>query len=158
MLDKPAKKIGRPSDYSAAKADEICEAVAKGNSLNRICTTFPNMPSLPAVYRWMEEHETFRANYSRARDICADVRAEEIIDIADTCADPNKARVQIDARKWLASKMKPKSYGDRLDIGSDGSPVRLVCEWNGQGRASSGRDQVEDQVPSLPPPSKKDEV
>jgi len=25
-------------------------------------------------------------------------------------------RVQVDARKWVASKLKPKVYGDRLDV------------------------------------------
>jgi hypothetical protein len=25
-------------------------------------------------------------------------------------------RMQVDARKWVASKLKPKTYGDRIDV------------------------------------------
>jgi hypothetical protein len=27
-----------------------------------------------------------------------------------------RKRMQVDARKWIASKLKPKMYGDRIDV------------------------------------------
>lgn len=46
-------------------------------------------------------------------------QAEEIVIIADSCTDPHKARLQIDARKWYASKLAPKKYGDKLDLNAN---------------------------------------
>jgi hypothetical protein len=50
----------------------------------------------------------------RAREERADLVADEIITIADTETDPQKARNRIDARKWWAARVNPKKYGDKL--------------------------------------------
>ena len=42
-----------------------------------------------------------------------DFYAEDVVEIADNEPDPVKARVRVDARKWIASKLLPKKYGDR---------------------------------------------
>lgn len=60
--------------------------------------------------------EIIMAEYSRAREIKAEIHVGQIIDIADNDPDPNSARVRIDARKWYASKIVPKQYGDRVDV------------------------------------------
>lgn len=54
--------------------------------------------------------------YSRAQEFKADLLADEIINIADTSEDPAKARNQIEARKWIASKYNSKRFGDRIDL------------------------------------------
>lgn len=61
------------------------------------------------------DKEAFVA-YERAREIRADLLADEIIEIADTATDSAKARNQIDTRKWVASKHYAKKYGDRIDL------------------------------------------
>ena len=53
----------------------------------------------------------------RAREKQADFCAGEIVTIADTEPDAAIARVRIDARKWVASKLRPKRYGDKLALG-----------------------------------------
>jgi hypothetical protein len=55
--------------------------------------------------------------YARAREEQTHLTAEDVIKIADTEEDPNRARVRIDARKWYASKLNRKDYGDSLDLG-----------------------------------------
>lgn len=55
-------------------------------------------------------------SYARAQDTRADLFAEEIVSIADTEPDHNKARNQMNARIWATSKLKPHVYGERLDI------------------------------------------
>lgn len=65
---------------------------------------------------WLGKHAEFAAQYARAREEQADHYADELLEIADTTKDPNKARLQIDARKWKASKLAPKKYGEKLDI------------------------------------------
>lgn len=49
--------------------------------------------------------------------------ADEILEIADgTPAEKGAialARLRIDTRKWMMSKLSPKKYGDRLDLEVD---------------------------------------
>lgn len=74
------------------------------------------MPARRTVLTWMASDTNFCTSIARAREEQAEHLAEEIVTIADTCTDPHKARLQIDARKWYASKLAPKKYGDKLDL------------------------------------------
>jgi hypothetical protein len=108
--------MGRPSDFTQEKADIICERIAVGESLRDICKD-DEMPYLSAVFRWLQSHESFQDQYARAREMQADTYADDIVGIADDFNDdPNSRRVRIDARKWTASKLRPKKYGEKLDI------------------------------------------
>lgn len=80
------------------------------------------MPAKSTVTGWaLQDVEGFAAQYARAREAQAEHYAEEIITIADTEEDANRARVRIDARKWTASKLLPKRYGDRVELEHSGS-------------------------------------
>lgn len=117
---------GRPSSYNEKIGDDICERLANGESLRRICLT-PNYPRQATVFRWLASNEAFREQYVRAREAQAEALADEIIDIADGKRaeyegiepDVQRDRLAVDARKWVASKLKPKVYGDKTLIGSD---------------------------------------
>lgn len=126
---KPATgKRGRPSMYSEELAAEICERIASGKSLRKVCEA-DDMPSISAVTKWLNSKPDFVAQYARARDGQADTYAGEIVEIADTEPDPNKARVRIDARKWVAARLAPKKYGDKIAHtgGDEGdNPIRAV--------------------------------
>lgn len=107
--------MGRPTTYNEKIADIICEALAKGAALYKLCQE-EGMPDEKTVYRWLEKHEEFSQKYTRARERQQDYEADHIIAIADNATDANIARLQIDARKWRASKLAPKKYGDKLDV------------------------------------------
>ena len=117
---------GRPTTFNDAIADDICERLANGESLRRICLT-PDYPRQATVFRWLAAHEQFREQYRVAREAQADVLADEIIDIADgkraayegTEPDVQRDKLSVHARQWAASKLKPKVYGDKTLIGSD---------------------------------------
>lgn len=131
------RKLGRPTDYTKDMADKICEKISGGLSLRAICAE-PGMPARGTVYRWLIENADFQDQYTRAREKQADHFAEEIIEIADSAvaesAAVSKAKLQIDARKWAASKIAPKKYGDKTELdvkSSDGSmrpSVRLDAD------------------------------
>jgi hypothetical protein len=108
--------------YSAEEAQEIkdrvCLEIAEGKSLRSICEA-DDMPAAETIRVWLIEDGEFSAQYTRAREEQADFYADEIIDIADTAKDANLARLQIDARKWKASKLQPKKYGDKLALDAD---------------------------------------
>lgn len=93
----------------------VCTAIASGMSLRKICEA-PDMPSIDTIRVWLIEDAEFSAQYARAREEQADFYADEIVTIADTEEDPNRARVRIDARKWTAGKLKPKVYGEKVDL------------------------------------------
>lgn len=128
-------KTGRPSNFTPEIGDEICELITEGLSLNKICQ-MDKYPALKVVYSWLRANPEFSNNYTRAKQEQADTFADKIADVAfDTLAgkyEPNNARVAIDALKWTASKLKPKTYGDKLDMTSDGKPVSFVVTRGGK--------------------------
>lgn len=105
-------------EKKAEAQDYICQQIALGRSLVKICEE-PDMPSYSTTMEWRASDAVFSDRYARAREDQADYHAEEIVDIADTETDPNVARVRIDARKWKASKLKPKVYGERIAVDQD---------------------------------------
>lgn len=139
-----ARPVGRPSKFTQAIADKICEAIADGGSLRTICAD-SGMPDKATVLRWLsdDQHQAFCDQYARAREAQADKYAEEIIEIADngendTYVDENgntrtdqdviaRSRLRVEARKWYASKLAPKKYGDKLAVGGadDLPPVQI---------------------------------
>jgi hypothetical protein len=63
-------------------------------------------------------------HYARALAALAQDQVEKvevaIDDMRKGKIDAQMARVEIDARKWFASKFLPKRYGDKLDMTSGG--------------------------------------
>jgi hypothetical protein len=90
------------------------------------------MPPESTVRLWhVYDHHGFSAHYARAREARADCWADEIVAMADDApADHEvlaKVRLQIDARKWVASKLLPRKYGDRVSAeltGANGGPIK----------------------------------
>jgi hypothetical protein len=109
-----AMKTGRPSLYSKALAEKICEKVADGKSLREICSE-QGMPCHSVCRRWIQTNDEFSDKYTRAKQEMLEREAESLISIADSNDDPQRLRVRIDTRKWLLSKMLPKKYGDKIE-------------------------------------------
>lgn len=151
----PKKKPpGRPTAYTDAIAASICMAIAEGMSLRKVCA-LEGMPDVSTVIRWLadEQRAEFRAQYARAREAQADLLAEQILEIADdgtndTQVDDEgmvrvdhdhiaRSRLRVDSRKWLASKLAPKKYGDKLAVGGadDLGPVQVTKQMTDAERA-----------------------
>jgi hypothetical protein len=126
---------GRPSGYSQELADRICAELADGKSLRTVCKA-EGMPSTQTVFRWLRTHEGFCDQYARAKDEAADALVDEMLDIADEATNDwmevhdkdnpgyrlngehiNRSRLRVDTRKWIAAKLKPKRYGDKVAVG-----------------------------------------
>lgn len=145
MLRKPHRRLewgimGRPTTYTDDIAAEICARLSCGESLTVICKG-EGMPAISTVYVWMLKHERFAEAYARAREEQADTLADEITAIADekpaeVVDDKGTSRTdsgwvtwqknRIDARKWVAAKLKPRAYGDKVDLTSGGDKVGLA--------------------------------
>ncbi len=116
-------KMGRPSKYTVELAANICLRIADGESLKKI-TDEEGMPSRVTVHQWLIDDREFLNKYEAAKALQADVYADEMDDIAhNELIDTQRARLIIDTRKWVASKLKPKRYGDKLDMTSGGEKI-----------------------------------
>lgn len=126
----------RPLEFRQATADIICERIADGESLRSICDD-ENMPARSTVFKWLSLVEPFADQYARAREAQADAIFDDIIQIADDgrndwmerkdAEDENigwrengealrRSQLRVDARKWMAGKLRPKKYSDKLEI------------------------------------------
>lgn len=127
------RKVGRPTLYTEALADLICERVAIHTlGLQRIIAMYPDMPCEHTINLWRLKHPEFSLKYAQAKLFQAELLAEECLDIADDSRndwmeslDPdeqgdgwklngdhiNRCRLRIDTRKFFASKLLPKKYG-----------------------------------------------
>lgn len=128
MGAEQAPKRGRPTEFDQALADVVCLRMQAGESLRAICRD-DDMPAESTVRTWaVANHQGFHAQYTRAREAQMDALAEDLIEIADEKdADTNRARLRVDTRKWLMSKIAPKRFGDRTHhelTGRDGGPIQ----------------------------------
>ena len=127
--------MGRPSDYTPELAAEICDRLAGGEPLQAICSSSDAMPDPKTVRRWRDAHPEFRSMYARAREDAGDAWAERAL-AAAMKADPvtaAAARVKFDALRWYASKLAPKTYGDKLQhanaAGDGDQTTRIIYGW-----------------------------
>jgi hypothetical protein len=126
--------MGRPTDFTQEIADTICERIADGESLRNICDEV-EMPNKATVFRWLAKFTEFSDQYARARETQADSLVDEILSIADDGRNDwmqrnhgedeswvengealRRSQLRVDARKWMAGKLRPKKYGEKLDI------------------------------------------
>ena len=116
---------GGQTVYNRKLADQILTRLAEGDGLRKICKP-TSMPPESTVRQWVvDDREGFAAQYARARDIGLDSRAERVPEMARRARGKDSAgvqavRVEVDAEKWLLSKLAPKRYGDKLDLNVSG--------------------------------------
>lgn len=127
-----------PDQLATIKA-AICERIANGESLRAICDD-EGMPDKATVFRWLALDTEFCDQYARAREAQADALFDDILSIADDGQNDwmerknaigenigwmengealRRSQLRIDARKWMAGKLRPKKYGDKLNLDAD---------------------------------------
>lgn len=81
----------------------------------------PGMPTVVQVCKWLKKHPEFAVKYYAAKELLAEVVDAKIADVADSCVEENthSSQVKIKAYQWRASKMAPKKYGEKLELGGD---------------------------------------
>lgn len=131
-------KLGRPSDYTKETADRICSELAEGISLRTVCLA-EDMPDKATVFRWLREHKEFHDQYAQAKEESTNAQHEVLEDLGDQAidlaqsVDPKASsavvqavKLKADNLKWVMSKMKPKKYGDKVDVTSGDKPISLL--------------------------------
>jgi hypothetical protein len=138
--DAHPRKPGGQRQYDRdALIPLICEQIADGKGLRTVLREMEGGPTVGAFLLWVSEDPAAADRYARARSMCLDAMAEDILDIADTARIGQKSvskatgleitegdmversRLQVEARKWLMAKLAPQKYGERRHVEHSGS-------------------------------------
>ena len=144
---KPAREVapkprGRPSKFTEALAEEICERLSKGEPLAVICRD-ERMPAYRTVYHWQDDHPEFLANVARARTDGYESLAVDCLHISDdngrdvrftekgaVVVDTDviqRAKLRVETRLKLLACWDPKRYGPKVEANVNHSgDVRIV--------------------------------
>jgi hypothetical protein len=128
--------------FSQGIFDKICERIASGESLRKICKE-DKMPNITTVWHWLNDNEALNKQYTHAREEQAETLADEIQEICDAempmdafgkidAGAVNQARLKIDSRKWIASKLKPKRFGDYTKVQAEIKDTSSTSSWLGE--------------------------
>ena len=108
------------------KIQKVLTLISEGQSVRCACKAV----EIPVM--------TFKDNadsvqYARAREAQADTHFDEMLEPEDQCKDgnldPQVLRAVIDSRKWRLARMRPKVYGDKIDVelsGKDGGAIQVM--------------------------------
>src|ERR1700720_1232780 len=116
------------TNYTRDLADIVCDRMTEGESLRAICRD-PDMPSEGAVRGWaVRDVDGFGDRYRAARQMLLEYWADLIVDIADDEeSDPRSRQIRTGVRQWLMSKLAPRRYGDKVQIGGNpDSPLQVM--------------------------------
>ena len=147
MAKKAVKKVGRPTTFDPDQALKICEALANGDSLRKICSA-PDMPNHTTVIAWVLRDEGgIYDQYAKARQIQAWAMFDEMVEIADddsmdtitqSDADGNiigqtantarlrRDEIKLQYRKWHLSHVLPKSFALNKHLNSVSNQVNVI--------------------------------
>lgn len=105
---------------------EILREIGNGASLTKAINK-PGYPTYDSVQKYMRANPEIKRLYDEAVEIRADYLAESLIDISEEqipegldgpqlSAWINQMKIRIDTRKWTAAKLRPKQWGERMDV------------------------------------------
>jgi hypothetical protein len=172
---RSARQIGRlrhaAVPYCAEVANQVLDELIRGRLLVDICAE-PDMPSVSAVGQWIrDDRDGFAERYRQAREAGCHVIAEQSLKIVDDRSndwiswrredgstalmlDPERvprAALRVKTRRWLLSKLLPRTFGERVDITARQDAGRdyesEVAEMMKLIDASSGRPPSENEPP-----------
>jgi len=135
IREPPPQRMGRPRKYTAQLGKAICMMLATTTFNLRQCCE-QNDVTVGDVMKWIARYPDFGDSYFRARDWQCELRADEIIDIADNSTNDwvdyetksgrvirqfdyehsRRSELRIKARQWLMEKYARKRFGDRLEV------------------------------------------
>ena len=118
--------MGRKSTFTPKVGAEIVARLSKGEPLTVICRD-EGMPCDDTVRAWADADPAFARDIARAREVGFDTIALDALAISDDRSDdPASRRVRVETRLKLLAKWDPKRYGDKVQIGGDGSGVPIM--------------------------------
>lgn len=124
--------------------DEIIEALRMSpRSVAWLCERNEHWPSVQTLYNWKAKSPEFRNAFNQARRDLADELAYQTIEIADDGSQDAleverkdgssytvlnqefvaRSKLRTEVRRWLAGKLAPEVYGERIDLTARIGPI-----------------------------------
>lgn len=147
------------TEYSEELMDKIFDEISGSTfGLVHILKRIEGAPVPSTFFKWLTEKPGLSEKYARAKELQAEYMADEMLQIADDGTNDfmtivkgdqeyvvenkewtSRSKLRVDTRKWLASKLLPKKYGDRQDINmhhsvNDGA----VIDWGNSNKTGEG--------------------
>jgi len=128
--------------------EDILDEIIEGRAVRNILKD-KGMPSASNFFIWLDSNPEWQKQYGRACDMRADLLFEKMLEVAEntelgeeTTYDHNgykvvtkdmtaHRRLKVDTYKWQLAKLKPKVYGDKIDVTSGDKPIEAATPvWN----------------------------
>ena len=122
-------------NISEKQLEEICERIANGESLTRICETSEHLPSWRTVLRHVQEDEDAYKQYRIARSLQCEVMRDQILDLvqAPLPEDPKLAMAEVQRRRLDADhkdkhirQMQPLGLRDKTEDKQQAGQITLT--------------------------------
>jgi len=116
----------------------ICEAIAEGVSLTRICNENDHLPSWRTILRYVQEDEDAYTQYRNARSLQCEVMRDQILDLVEAALpeDPKLAMAEVQRRRLQADhmdkhirQMQPLGLRDKAEDKQQTGQITLT--WSG---------------------------
>lgn len=141
---KPVEEPKKPRARDKIEAygiERVCENIRTGKSMD-YCAKEIGV-SWMTLSAWVNENDVKIGMYARAREERAHFYADAIVSVAEeNCltevfkgeevtvelspAMVARNRLRVDSLKWIASKMLPKVYGDKVDLTTGGDKLQFA--------------------------------
>lgn len=138
-----ATNRGAPTIRTDDLVNRILQGIADGYSTAVVCEQAGI--SRQTLCNWMMADRDLLDRYARAKALCADLYAEQIIEIADDASGDwmigkrgelvidreavQRSHLRMEARKWYAARIAPTKYGDKgssIVEGADLTPRKRI--------------------------------
>ncbi len=141
----PAAQIATlPESWDQAQVEQIIERISNGETLREICRDIALPES--TFRRWViANHSGLAAQYARARELQMECWADRLVELAQTVkmgvtvesSEKNgvtvregdmieRSRLEMDALKWLMSKVNRHRYGDSSRVDTTITDRKMV--------------------------------
>lgn len=116
MAGQPMRRALEKKIDELGGIEFVSAHIAQGMTIGRLAEFIEC--SRPMLSFWINQTEERKEAVLRAKKFKAEKLAEEALEIADQADEAsnggvNKARLQVDVRKWMAAKLDPDEYGDK---------------------------------------------
>lgn len=134
---RPEDRLVRTRAQALTDCEALCERIEQGETVTAAKRALHL--SWEAITRYCTAPDApLRERYARARERQAHVLAEAALECATqpyqggaTSEAVQARRLEVDTRKWLASKVLPRIYGERITqehTGEGGGPVSVTVK------------------------------
>lgn len=118
--------------------DQVIQDVEGGLTLGKALAKIPT--SYNVFYRFCDKDLARRVIVARARENGAFAIVDEAVEIADTAADPQLARVRADVRFKFAAAHAPRTFGAKIDLNVIDASNPAALDQEGRQRVRLLRD------------------